>query len=994
MIEGRTCPHGSNVEGLPRLAIVFAMTGCMAAQPAPLISRYIHTVYGIDRGMPETIIHTITQSREGFLWMTDGNQHLIRFDGQSFYEVPAPFANSLALAPNGDLWVVRCKPPVLTRIGAADLNRFGDLPSTPYRMAAPPQAVLRFIQFGRDGALWVAASTGLYRFENGRFVPVIPDVGVTRIEESSNGHLQIVTDKDYFEWDGARLIAHPEIARELGVKTGEIFHVFEDRRGVTWYCTASGVARRRGNRIERLEPWGAGHGAYRVYEDPSGAMWFARADGVYRAAENALELADKETNARWLFTDRDGQLWIATNGNGIIRLHDPHSRHFTTADGLPNNTIMSVVVRADGSIWAGANCGGISRFDGKHFVTYAEKDGLRNSCVFAMAEDTAHNLWIGSYGGGAFRFRDGVFTQFSTAQGVASDIVTAVFAAPDGSVWLATAGGPVRIRNTEVRNYTVDGGRQRVMNFYQDRAGVLWAGTPSGLARLEGDGFVTAISTLPSGAFPIGEDESGRLYVTYTSNRGLYRLEKNKLVSVLMAFAANDVLTAGSGAEWFIGPTTFGVAPGALSIHRARDEPLDYRVLDETDGVPSGGSTDSFSSSAIDGEGRLWMGTLGGLVALDLPRMPRSDAKPPIYLKEVTHGRIREAPGRELVFPPGTSHIDLRFDAIELVAPEKIHLQYRMDGVDPEWLDADPPGLATYTFIPPGSHAFHIRANNRDGAWDRTGVVFRVTQQPYLHETTVFKVSLVCAVGLMLLAGYRFRIRQVAAQMNARFDERLNERTRIARELHDTLLQTIQGSKMMADQTLDEDADVPHMRKAVVRLSGWLSQAVEEARAALSALRASTLEGNDLVEALRRALIECQVQHPIEFDLTVEGTSRGMHPIVRDEIYRIAYEAIRNACVHSGGKLVSVQLVYRQNLILRVRDDGHGMDPATAEMGKESHFGIVGMYERAVRIGAKLTLASSAATGTEVELVVPGHIVFEHPTFSFRRWISHIRHRP
>jgi signal transduction histidine kinase len=242
----------------------------------------------------------------------------------------------------------------------------------------------------------------------------------------------------------------------------------------------------------------------------------------------------------------------------------------------------------------------------------------------------------------------------------------------------------------------------------------------------------------------------------------------------------------------------------------------------------------------------------------------------------------------------------------------------------------------------------------------------------------------------MLVAGYRIRIRQIAAEMTARFDERLNERTRIAREVHDTLLQTIQGSKMVADDALDENAELADVRKSLIRLSGWLGQAIQEGRAVLSALRASTLEGNNLAEALQRALAECQLYHPIECDLTVEGSSREMHPIVRDEIYRIAYEAIRNACTHSRGRHLRVELWYRRDLTIRVRDDGHGMEPATTARGKESHFGIVGMYERAAGIGAKLTLTSSPGTGTEVELVVPGRVVFEHPDFSLRAWIARI----
>jgi ligand-binding sensor domain-containing protein len=301
-----------------------------------------------------------------------------------------------------------------------------------------------------------------------------------------------------------------EVADELSLSQRQIFHAYEDSRGIVWYCTASGVARRVGNRLIKLERWGPGHGIYGIYEQPGGPVWFRGAKGVYRAVDNGLELVDSDANARSLFTDRDGQLWIGTNGNGIVRVREEHVRTYITADGLPSNSIMTVIVCADGSIWTGANCGGLSRLDGEHFHTYSEKDGLLNSCVFGLAEDTAHDLWMGTHGAGAFRFRDGAFTQFSTQQGVASDVATSVFASRDGSVWLATPAGATRVVNGKVRNYAIAAGA-RVYNFYQSRSGALWA--------LEGDQFMLAVRASQA-AVPIGEDEAGHIYLSRQHPRG------------------------------------------------------------------------------------------------------------------------------------------------------------------------------------------------------------------------------------------------------------------------------------------------------------------------------------------------------------------------------------------------------------------------------------------------------------------------------------------
>jgi signal transduction histidine kinase len=215
--------------------------------------------------------------------------------------------------------------------------------------------------------------------------------------------------------------------------------------------------------------------------------------------------------------------------------------------------------------------------------------------------------------------------------------------------------------------------------------------------------------------------------------------------------------------------------------------------------------------------------------------------------------------------------------------------------------------------------------------------------------------------------------------LNKRFEERLEERTRIARDFHDTLLQTIQGSKMVADTALLQNAGLPQMRSRMEELSEWLGRAVHEGRSALSSLRSSIGEGNELAEAFRRAGEEYRFRHPMELNLVVEGPGKEMHPIVRDEVYRIGYEAIRNAFTHSGGARVDVELSYVSDLVLRVRDDGRGFDGDVGRKERDGHFGVIGMHERAARIGAKLTISTSP-TGTEVELRIPRSVVFQGST--------------
>jgi len=190
------------------------------------------------------------------------------------------------------------------------------------------------------------------------------------------------------------------------------------------------------------------------------------------------------------------------------------------------------------------------------------------------------------------------------------------------------------------------------------------------------------------------------------------------------------------------------------------------------------------------------------------------------------------------------------------------------------------------------------------------------------------------------------------------------------------MLQTVQGSKLVADDALDRPDDPVEMRRAMEQVSLWLSQATQEGRAAVNSLRASTTEQNDLADAFRRAMDDCQRQRSLETTLSVMGDPREMHAVVRDEVYRIGYEAIRNACMHSRGSRLDVALNYARDLTLRVTDNGVGIDPSLANRGKDGHFGLQGMRERAARIGARLKVASPADGGTEILVIVPGRAIF------------------
>jgi signal transduction histidine kinase/ligand-binding sensor domain-containing protein len=950
-----------------------------ALDPNQPASSFIRTHFTTDDGLPGSVVDHIVQTQDGFLWLITNSSDLVRFDGKSFHLFEKkPPSWTFAVGPDGDLWVGGLQE--LRRIRASNFNQSTLDGSIFYHPGPGVENDVTVIRFTRNGVMWVGTSGGLFRYEGDKFIPVGPRALTYNINEAPDGHLLVINKEGFMELNGSEVVPHPELPNKLG-KDNQLFQVMKDSRGNTWYCTGSGVLRETNGRVEKPGPFGPdGHSTLRAYEDAQGNVWIARHEGLFRATARDLEIVAPGMQIRYLFSDRDGNLWVATNGDGLYRFKDRAVRMFTTDDGLPNNVLMTVIAAHDGSIWTGANCGGLTRFDGTRFQTFNEQSGLLNSCVWALAEDVNHDLWIGTWGGGAFRYHDGKFTQYSKSEGMADERVMSIVAARDGSVWFGTRSGLTRLQNRQFRTYTTAEGLSKnlIMRVFEDRAGVIWVGSGEGVDRLVGDRFENLSSVPKQVAFPYGEDRDGGLYVSLSDVSVTLRIDKARVEKLTDLVALNDMVETDDGQLWFRGNAMYRLAQGSFARSRRHDEPLDYETFSTGDGLATSEMSSPEKSMTFSRDGKVWAATPKGLAMIDLRRLPVTNANPSIYLKDMTIGRNKQPASREVLLPPGTSHVEIDFAAIEISAPEKIRLQYRLDGVDSEWLDAPSDAKAIYSRIPVGTHALRIRASNRSGVWDRQGVVFSVTQQPYFYQTRWFIAAMITLGIVLIVLVYRLRVAQIGRQMSARFDERLAERTRVAREIHDTFLQTVQGSKMVADHALKNPADHTRMVRAMEQLSTWLAQATEEGRAALLSLRGSTTEKNDLADAFRRAIDECGRGTNIEISFAVNGNFKELHPVVRDEVYRIGYEAIRNSCTHSGAGRVEVMLEYARDFTLSISDNGRGIDSDVLEKGKDGHFGLVGMKERAERIGGKFTLLSSPNSGTLVALVVPGRTAYSH----------------
>jgi signal transduction histidine kinase len=362
------------------------------------------------------------------------------------------------------------------------------------------------------------------------------------------------------------------------------------------------------------------------------------------------------------------------------------------------------------------------------------------------------------------------------------------------------------------------------------------------------------------------------------------------------------------------------------------------------------------------------------------------------FIESVIVDRKEFAPGNNLKLSPHPRDLQINYTSASLLIPQKVKFRYRLDGYDGDWHDAKTRRQAFYTDLPPGKYTFHVIAANSDGVWNESGAKLDFSVTPAYYQTNWFRA--LCAILFLglLWAAYQWRVRQLQHQFEITLDARVGERTRIARELHDTLLQSFHGlllrfqavSQLLPDRPVDAKKKLD---EAIKQAAG----AVTEGRDAVQGLRTSTLEANDLalaISTLGEELAADSNNHRCGFRVAVEGETRDLHPIIRDEVYKLAGEALRNAFRHACAKQVEVEIRYdNEQFRLRIRDDGTGIDPAVLSRdGSEGHYGLRGMRERAKLMGGKLTVWSEVDAGTELELYIPAPKAYVTPRRS--SWFS------
>lgn len=990
-----------------------------ALDPQKLISQFTHTSWTAKDGLPGPV-RAIAQTPDGYLWLgTEAG--LYRFDGLHFVAWEPSFGEqilgsavwSLCTSRDGSLWIGFSS-------GGISQLRNGHLKNYSHADGVPDGGILSIVEDGK-ASIWAGGQYGLSKLDNGGWHQIgaeseYPAPGAQVLFVDRRGTLWVATDglnfgfsKDPIRRNTILSLAHN--ARTFAAtreSVGQVWMMAEAADGKVWIADTSGQIVRP---IMSRGKWEAGIKVsaqpWCVLFDRDWSLWIGSDQKGLRRVVDVKQperaVLDQLSTLEGLsldqfysaLEDREGNLWFGT-ALGLDRFRENKVIAYSNGEGLTLHQRVAVVSTSDGSVWLVSYASDtVQRFRQGRITTlklppystsdttrilslYADRNGSiwfggsfrlaegagRNvsfmkvpdiengAMVHAIARDARGDLWItvwgGDKGGGVLRLRDGNWTDFRNRVHLPQYRCRVLYGDPLGRLWLGFEDGEVAVReNEEFHVYSSKDGLPggKVLAITRDRAGNFWIGSEGGLSRFDHGHFVTLTrkNGLPGNSVSgIVEDDEGFLWLAGTL--AILRVSSQELEKALLS------------------PSY-------------RMQGASFNATDGLRGLPR--QLEPFPTAIRSSDGRLWFSTSEGVAVIDPRHWAKNIVPPPVTIEALKADDRTLTPSSGLRLRPGTRNLQFEYAALSLTDPEHVQFRYKLEGYDDDWRGPVSAREAAYTNLPPRNYRFRVIACNNDGVWNDAGATLDFIVAPAWYQTNWFRILGIVSAVFIVWAIYRLRVLQISRAIAARFDERLAERTRMARELHDTFIQTIQGSKLVADDALDEPNDLVRMRRAMETLSKWLGQATREGRAALNSLRTSTTESNDLAQALQRATKDCLVPGAMAVNFTVVGDAKRLHPVVRDEIYRIGYEAIRNACVHSSASQLDVELTYGQDLALRVADNGVGIDSAVADRGKIGHFGLQGMRERAVRIGGKLTLMSSSTLGTELKLVVPGGIIFQ-----------------
>ena len=964
-----------------------------ALDPNRGFSQYIVTRWGSRDAFPGGAINAIAQTPDGFLWI-GAERGLLRFDGVRFRlfehdntpSLPAGQVRGLVVDSGGVLWV-RLESPYLMRYRGGSFEQMypATLPG-PFAAArergataftrgktgdvliAPADAPLRYnagkfmpvvssgeasglpiaISETADGAVWVGMrDTGLFRVRDGYGSQVtgLPDQKVNVLLPGDGPELWIGTDSGLVRWDGSAITRRGVPA---ALARTPILALARDRDSNLWISTRAGLASMDSGGSTVKAASGTTIGTVQsIFEDREGNLWFGGTEGLMQLRDAPfMTYPGVASEGGALYVDTSVRAWIGPASGGLLSIRG--AGYDSISKLAMDRDVIYSISGGGGEVWIGRKLGGVTqlREDGgsSEARTYTARDGLARGPVSAVHRARNGSVWAGTLGGSVSRIESGRITTFTSANGLSADAVTTIQETPDGVIWVGTAGGLETFRNGRWRVYGGDDGLPpgRVNSLALDGDGVLWIGSSSGLHYWSGSRVEDAHNvptSLLGEIYGLAADGLGNLWAT--TDRRVISIARASLL----------------GQKGEVVVREFGIADGLPSTRGIR---RDHTV-------------------AKDSLGRIWISLQGGICVVN-PSLPSALAPALVDVESIVVDGSPLDTKSIVRYPSNRRRVVFNFIGVSLTVPGRVRYRYRLDGYDGDWSQPTESREAAYTSLSPARYTFRVMASNSEGLWNGAPAAVQLDVQPQLSETWWFRLIGSCLLAATVFGAFRYRLARVHAAMNLRFEERLAERTRIARELHDTLLQSFQGL-MLRLQVVDDLLPPGNAKEQLEQSLERADQAIAEGRSAVYDLRSSATSTNDLAEAVRTLADELAKQDSTAFQLVVEGQARDFHPIVRDEIYRIAREALRNAFSHAAARHVEAEVTYGDRAFrLRIRDDGRGIPAETLEAGRPGHYGLSGMRERAKQIGAKLEIWSGARAGTEIDLSIAGSIAYRMST--------------
>jgi signal transduction histidine kinase len=728
-----------------------------------------------------------------------------------------------------------------------------------------------------------------------------------------------------------------------------------------------------------------------LFLDSDHTLWVGTInEGVYRIHGSMVDHfgAADGLSGDWVndfFEDHEGNVWVATT-KGMDKFRETRVVSFSRSEGLSADLTNSLLAARDGTIWIG-NLGALDSIRGEKVTSIDSRGGLPGHEVTSLAEGRSGRLWVG-VDDKLFTYSPGIFKQVRNDRGGATGTVENMSSDIDGTIWAAPITETHKLMHIEndrvAEEISVPSGL-RIRSLATDPNGGVWAGLSNGdiaqytkgnwkviaLHRAVNTGTVIGLTVSQDekvlGATSLGvlEWKDGRSQTLGTENglpcKRIYSLIQDSKQMLWLYSECGLVSIADSELRrWWQHP----------------DAKLHVQVFDTLDGAQPM-DPDFEPSTSMTPDGKLWFANSTIVQEVDPLHLFKNIVVPPVHIEEFIADEKNYPVQKDLHLPALTRNLEIDYTALSFVIPQRVRFRYRLEGLQNDWQDADTRRQAFYTDLPPGPYRFHVIACNDDGLWNEVGDELAFTIAPAYYQTKWFEFLCVLSFAGMLWVFYLYRLRRATGQVQERLGARLEERERIARELHDTLLQGFQGLMLRFQSVMkilpDEGPAHQMMEDALDRADEILL----EGRQSVRDLREKGNSEGELSETLANLGKELAHERAALFSIAVVGTAQALDPTVFNEICRIGREALINAFQHAKASKIQVKLTYDSaRFVLSVLDDGVGIDSEVLSTGRLGHWGLSGMRERAYKIGAQLHIWSKPNAGTEIELTIPATLAW------------------